>query len=55
MLLRGGKVSKTHLLHYFRASLAKWILDFSDNEEKMTADGKEKEKKTRAKTRVHHF
>ena len=45
MLLRGGKVSKTHLLHYFRASLANWILDFSDNEEKMTADGKEKEKK----------
>ena len=55
MSLRGGKVSKTHLLHYFRASLANWILDFSDNEEKMTADGKEKEKKTRAKTRVHHF
>ena len=43
MLLRGGKVSKTHLLHYFRASLANWILDFSDNEEKMTA-GKEKKK-----------
>ncbi len=40
---RGGKVSKTHLLHYFRASLANWILDFSDNEEKMTA-GKEKKK-----------
>jgi hypothetical protein len=44
VLLRGGKVSKTHLLHYFRASLANWILDFSDNEEKMTADGKEKKK-----------
>jgi len=27
---------------------------FSDNEEKMTADGKEK-KKTRYAARVHHF
>ena len=32
--LRGGKVSKTHSLHYFRASLANWILDFQITKKK---------------------
>ena len=41
-VLRGGKVSHSFVTLLSRESSE---LDFSDNEEKMTADGKEKEKK----------
>lgn len=43
MLLRGGIVSHSFVT-VVRHSESNWIFDFSDNEEKMTADGKEKKK-----------